>query len=695
MKYLSLYLSNKINVKVLNKKDLLDAIGSLKIQINLTSSGKKFSNEQVAEFHTKNIVGKIQNYKISDAISEATDAVINYRENPNLRKYLAYLFFLEKKYEACLSVSSSAFQLNENDSANIILMGVSLNALNYKNLAEKIYSFGILKWPHNYEILNNAGKNYNEMGFYDKAAICLSRAIHLKEDYHAAHNNFANALIKLGNQDGALHHYLRSLEIKNSQEANLNIGNIYKKKGNVTKALEYYNKSESFDVKSAVMFNNIAGLYKDIGLWSKANEYYLKAIDLDKKDLTLSSNYLFTRAICIPIASVYFEEAKKLSYRFESGLNELKRINKFENIKNRKYRIGFVSGDFWSHPVSYFLESFLSYLDKNSVELIAYSSVIYTDMVTQRLRPNFDDWFQIVGMSDKEAAELISKHQIDLLIDLSGHTAENRLGIFGYKPAYKSATWLGFPMTTGLSSIDYFLGDEIISPENMQKYFSEKIVNFQKVFCCFNAPTTLEHEIPIYPSNVNDHFTFGSFNKLSKITDKTIEIWSNLLILNNKYRLYLNSPNYNDNKIILSVLDRFKKNGVEKSQIIFDAYPAGRRDLVLQGYKNIDVVLDTTPYPGGTTSVEAIWMGRPVVTLLGETSISRIGASINSACGFQELIANNCDEFISIAQHVEQNFHKYKQIDGNFRKKLMLSPAFNGQQFANAFLKVVETIIND
>jgi protein O-GlcNAc transferase len=690
MNYIKIYFNKNFNFSNNNtKENLLKEIGLLKIECKLNKTNFIFENEKQAEILVKRVVEK----KDINSISLAIDAVISYQKNSVLRKYLAYIYFIKNEYLNCLALATSSFSINDKDYANLVLIGASLNAINNKELAEKFYAYGIEKWPENEEILNNAGKNYNEIGLYDVAAICLSKALKIKPNYYAAHNNFANSLIKLGDKNGALHHYKKSLIIQKTQEAYLNIGNIYKKEGDITEALDNYRKAESFDNKSAILYNNIAGLYKDIGRWDQANEYYKLAIELDPSDLTLTSNYLFTRAIYMPQGQEYYSEAKKFATRFEINSSKNIIINDIRKQKI-KVRVGFISGDFWSHPVSYFLESFLPYLNRNEIDLIAFSTVIYTDSITNILRPHFINWHSLVGMSDQKAAELIRKNEIDLLIDLSGHTAENRLGIFKYRPARFSATWLGFPMTTGLTCIDYFIGDSTISPLAKQSNFTEKIINLDSVFCCFKQPTPTDESIPIFPNERNEKFTYGSFNKLSKITDKTIELWSKILKSDVHTRLYLNSPIYKDSAILRSVSDRFIRQGVFLNQLIFDSFPAGRRDLVLKGYSNIDVVLDTNPYPGGTTSVEAIWMGRPVVTLLGDTAISRIGASINKACGYDDLIATNEDEFVNKALQIRENFHlNSKSTD--FRKILLKTPLFDGTLFAESFIKMVNSIVKN
>jgi protein O-GlcNAc transferase len=553
-------------------------------------------------------------------------------------------------------------------------------------LAAKTYALGLIKWPLNVELLNNAGKNMNEMGLYDKAAVYLSKALKENWKFHPAHNNFGNALWKMEQKDGAKYHYEYSIKLHKSPEAFLNLGNIYKREGNITKAIEFYKFAENHGINSPVLFNNMGGLYKDIGNFTLSNSCYEKAMNLAPTDMTIVSNYLFSRALFLDKKLDYYQEATKQCLKFPSSIQDKLRI---QTELNPTIKIGFISGDFWSHPVSYFLQSFLKFLDKNQIELHAFPTVIHEDYVTKLLRNDFKSWTCIAGVSDELAANHIAHANLDILIDLSGHSAENRLKIMTYRPCRIQATWLGFPMTTGLSCIDYFMGDQIISPISDQDYFSERIINFKSIFCCFNAPTPIDDPIPHYPFLSNTYITFGSFNKLGKITQQTIELWSAVLSVVPDSKLYLNSFNFSDDEIKKLFISKFSQAGINEDRLILDVYPAGRRDLVLPGYKNIDVVLDATPYPGGTTSVEAIWMGRPVVTLIGDTAISRIGATINHAIGNSDFNASDKTEFVEIAKSIQSNFSAYIKNSTQFRSNLLNTSLFNGENFAHEFMNII------
>ena len=259
----------------------------------------------------------------------------------------------------------------------------------------------------------------------------------------------------------------------------------------------------------------------------------------------------------------------------------------------------------------YFLESFLGEVDRRHVALIAYPTINKTDDLTERIRPYFSKWQPLVGLSDEEAAKRIHEDGVHILIDLAGHTAGNRLPVFAYKPAPVQVTWLGYFATTGVKEIDYILGDPYVTPEREADHFVEKIWALPETYCCFSPPVGAPEVNPL-PALSNGYVTFGCFNNLAKVNERVIELWGRVLQAVPGSKLMLKTKALADEAVRKRITEQFQAQGVAPDRLILEG-PAPRVEL-LGAYGRVDIALDPFPYPGGTTSAEALWMGVPVLT---------------------------------------------------------------------------------
>ena len=345
----------------------------------------------------------------------------------------------------------------------------------------------------------------------------------------------------------------------------------------------------------------------------------------------------------------------------------------------RKLRIGYVSGDFFLHPVAHFLEPVLEHHSSRNVETFCYSSYYTPDPVADSLRQKSHHWRDVHEMDDRRFIECIRQDEIDVLVDLSGHTNRNRLHVFASHPAPVQITWLGYLNTTGLAAMDYRVCDWHTDPDGAEPLYTEKLLRMPDSQWCYTPwcpAESVAHPHPDQPEAV----VFGSFNQVAKISDASIQIWARILRELPDARLFV--MDVRQAATGRQLCERFAKHGVEASRLTF----RGRESL--EGYYasvgQADIALDTFPYNGATTTLDALWMGVPVVALRGERSISRSSYSILKTLEAEELIALSVDEYVAINVRLATDVAWRSQLRMTLRRRLETSPLMDAAKFTQA-----------
>jgi protein O-GlcNAc transferase len=324
-----------------------------------------------------------------------------------------------------------------------------------------------------------------------------------------------------------------------------------------------------------------------------------------------------------------------------------------------RLRVGLVSGDLCDHPVAYFLENLLVQLDHDRIELIAYPTRHKQDDLTARIRRHFSAWKPLTGLSDEAAARLIHADGVHVLIDMSGHTGYNRLPVFAWKPAPVQVTWLGYFATTGVAEMDYLLADEAGVPAARQAQFTETVWYLPDTRLCFSAPGV---ELPVapLPALSKGRFTFGNFQNLAKVGDEVLAAWGDILSALPDARLRIQTYQ-------------------------LDVHGSAQRAAYLAAHAEVDMILDTFPYPGGTTTCEALWMGVPTLTLAGDSLLARQGASLLSAAGLAQWVANSQEEYVAKAVAFASDLPELAALRAGLREQVLASPLFDAPRFARHF----------
>jgi protein O-GlcNAc transferase len=352
-----------------------------------------------------------------------------------------------------------------------------------------------------------------------------------------------------------------------------------------------------------------------------------------------------------------------------------------DRATERRLKIGYVSPDFRGHSVAFFLEPLLKHHDRRQIELFCYAEVSWPDAVTERFKGLADHWVVTVGMSDVALAERIRNDGIDILVDLAGHMAKNRLLVFARKPSPVQVTWLGYPNTTGLTTIDYRLVDAVTDPEGEADAFaSETLLRLANCFLCYSAPDNAPVVAPL-PYLKTGFITFGSFNNPSKLSAATLDVWATLLGRLPDAWLLLKGRSFVDATVRASFLQGFTERGVSAERVELLAWiPSGTAHLAL--YDRIDIALDPFPYNGTTTTCEALWMGVPVVTLRGDRHAGRVGASLLTQVALTDLIADCTAEYVEIAASLARNPAELNDLRLSLRSRVATSPLCDAPTFA-------------
>lgn len=520
-------------------------------------------------------------------------------------------------------------------------------------------------------------------GQYEQSIASYDNALKINPRFAEAWSNRGNALLKIKIYAQSIASFEKALEISPLlAEAWLNRGNALVEIKKYELSLASYEKALEVNPQLAEAWSNRGYILINLCQFKKAEASYREAIRLDPELLTARSDRLFNMNY---LEALNLEEAVSEAKIYGSKVSS-KSIPKFANwnvpFDNEKIRIGFVSGDLANHPVGYFLESLVEFLDPSQFELYAFPTRSLIDDLTHRIKPFFTEWTPIYDFSDFDAAKVIHQKGIHILFDLSGHSAYNRLPVFSYKPARVQVSWLGYFATTGLPEMDYFLGDIHMSPDTEANHFTESIWKLPETWLCLK-PHSLGFSNSELPAIANGFVTFGSLGNLSKMNDQVVATWASLLHKIPKSKLLLKSKQLADVSQIDMVQKRFGKLGIPKESLILEGPTAW--DAYLKAYRRVDIVLDTFPYPGGTTSIDALCMGVPVLTVKGDRFLSRLGQSIAINAGNLDWIANDLNDYVKKAVEFSSDLERLVYLRSTLRARVLKSPLFDTNRFAKNF----------
>jgi predicted O-linked N-acetylglucosamine transferase (SPINDLY family) len=563
------------------------------------------------------------------------------------------------------------------------------------NLPEAIagYEAAIAQKVDCAEAYCNMGIALSALGRSAEALNSLRRAVELKPDFPGAHNNLGHVLMNLGRLREAADHFSRAVELKPDYvEVHINLAVVYLGEGRLDEAIASCRRAIELRPEIAESYNNLGVVLKDTGRVDEAIEAFGRAIEINPRYVEAHSNLLLTLNYD-PKASAQSIFAEHVAWGNRHAHPLARQIHPHGNDRtpDRRLRIGYVSCDFRRHPVGFFIAPLLENHDRSQFEIFCYASVPGPDAMTERIRRCCAGWRSFLGMSDDDGAEQIRRDRIDILVDLGGHTSKNRLLVFAQKPAPVQMTYLGYPNTTGISSIDYRLTDSLADPPGLTDAMNvEKLWRLERCAWCYE-PHPLMREIGVREDGA---VTFGCFNAFGKLNEPLIDLWAQLLRTMPVSRLLLKSTGAGERSSRERVEGWFAARGIPAERIEMMGQVVDPR-VHFEIYNRVDVALDTFPYHGTTTTCEALWMGVPVVSLAGQTHVSRVGGSLLSHAGFGELIAASPTDYLTIALEWANDAERRAAFRRQARQKMRASELMDlsgfAQHFERAYRRMWET----
>jgi protein O-GlcNAc transferase len=563
---------------------------------------------------------------------------------------------------------------------------------------------------------SNLGNALKEQSRFAEAEACYRRALELDPQLVEAWNNLGTALQQQGRVEEAVNCYRRALAAKpDFVEALNNLATAYYDQRRLDEAAALHRQVVAIRPSYAEAWNNLGTVLKDQGRVGEAIASYRRALELPGASPWTYSNLLYTLQFSSDYdAASILAEHRRWNEQHVGPIARATTTHDNDPSPGRRLRIGYVSPDFRSHCQALFMLPLLTAHDHTACEIFCYSDAACEDHVTERLRPLADAWRRIVGKSDADVARLIRDDRIDVLVDLTMHMSRNRQLLFAQRPAPVQICWLAYPGTTGNEAIDYRLTDPYLDPpgeanqhsreadqhsgeadqhsgeadqhsgeadqhssETDQRY-SETSLRLEDTFWCFH-PLTSEPAVNRLPALSRGTVTFGCFNNFCKLNPAVLQLWARVLHAVPGSRLILLAPEGSCRQWPLDVLTA---EGIDNDRLTFVA-PRPRADY-LGLYHEIDAALDTFPYGGHTTSLDAYWMGVPVLTLVGQTVVGRAGLSQLNNLGLTELIAYTPEQFIAIAASLAADLPRLAELRATLRRRLEVSPLMNAPRFASS-----------
>jgi predicted O-linked N-acetylglucosamine transferase (SPINDLY family) len=536
--------------------------------------------------------------------------------------------------------------------------------------------------PNNAELQSCLGIALAKHGDLDQAIICYRRAIALQPNSAAGHVNLGVALYVQGRYDDAIACHRQALALNpNFTMAYNNLGAALKQRGDLSAAVVNYRQALALQADFPGAYCNLSTALKDQGNIAEAIDCLQRALALAPNHVEAHSDYL----LAVQYLADYpreklFAEHVAFGERFEAPLRPYWPQHARDGDAQRRLKIGFVSGDLRTHPVGFFLLNVLRHIDRQAFDITLYPSNGSSDQLTEQLRALEFTWTPLTGLSDDEAARRIRTDHIDILVDLSGHTGDNRLLVFARKPAPLQVAWLGYWATTGLQAIDYILCDHHSIPEGEAQFFVEQPWYLPNTRLCFTPPTE-PIVVDSLPALNNGCITFGCFNNPTKITDTAIALWAQILHRIAGSRLFLKSKALLDDSVRQTLLTRFAAHAIDADRLLLEGDSA-RADY-FAAYNRIDIALDPFPFTGATTSIEGLWMGVPLITRRGDRLVGHQGESILHNLQIADWIADDDAAYIELAVARASDLASLAALRSQLRARLLASPLCDAPLFAN------------
>jgi protein O-GlcNAc transferase len=594
------------------------------------------------------------------------------------------------------------------------------------------YHRAIERQPQSAVLFFELGECYRQSGDMGRAIQAFERAVTLDPNRGEAYRSAADAALAQAAKPGVPSKaaadlkkfaamYLVALARRQSQhgvpgdpDANLHeaialdpkgatsyaaLGEFLDARGRYSEAEKALRRAVALDPKLAVAHVTLGNTLQSLGRYQEMEAAYRRALAIDP-----SLHHVRDSMAWLPLLQMLYESATTPAQIFtkhrEWGDRLIDDVRKthpvaapFVNTREatRRLRVAYLSPDFRYHAVSFFFEPLLTHHDPTAIEVYCYAEIEEPDFVTIALQQRGGIWRQTFGLDDTALRAQLRADRIDIAIDIAGHTANGRLSAFAIKPAPVTATWLGYPATTGLSTIDWRITDARADPPGQEQFHTEKLLRLPETFLCYHFYGSVVPPLMPPPTSARGAITFGSFNNPLKLSPAAIAAWARVLNAVPRSRLMLKSLLFAEPLRRQHFLDRFAAHGIGAERLELRELQPDIMDH-LNSYAEIDIALDPFPYNGTTTTCEALWMGVPMVSLIGDHHAARVGFDLLSQVGMAELAAPDIDSYVATAIALATDVPRLTQLRKGLRDRVRASALCDAPRFAGAFEEGLRTM---
>ena len=629
-----------------------------------------------------------QQGRLADAEQCFRRVLQHHSDISDVHSQLAWVLHWQGKLEEAEHYYRSAIRIDANNAQAQGQLALLLQMQGRFLESKQAYETALRLQPEFAELHNNLGIVYHELGLAEQAQTAYQNAIRIKNDFFEVYNNLGLSFQRQGRFSDAELAYRQALQInpKHSETYN-NLGIVFQTSEKFIEAKACYQRALMIQPENAHVQYNLATLYQEQGQLTQAEHYFNQALTINPNYSDARSRLLWlmkhrgaSPEDCLQQALLYGKSVAVQTYsRWQC------------DTQPDRLRIGMVIGDLNYRGVGRFLTALFPELDDSCLELYIYSIAEQDAELIAQLQPYCASWQSLSSLNNQQAAQLIHQQGIHILFDLVGHAPKNRLALFAWQAAPVQVSWLGTLMTTGLTTMTYLLGDGDVTPSEHSKYFSETLWRMPDCYRCFVEPPVYLETDEELPALNQVQFTFACFQPLYCLNQDTLKLWAMVLHAVPNSQLYLKNAQLNDIHACQNLREQFADLGILPERLILE----GSSSLVerLSAYRHIDIALDTFPETG-FGSVEALWMAVPVLTLEGNSFISRCGASIAHNAGLAEWIAIDEEDYVAKAVYFSGNLDYLTILRNQLRDRLLESPLFDVTEFARNFEAMLWSMYN-
>jgi len=623
--------------------------------------------------HLALALGELQ--QIEPAIASYRRALELNSQMADVHYNLANLLQANAKGESALLHYRSALAIKPDYADAQRNLGNCLMGLGQYQAAENCFTALVASHPENANDLYNLGNTLRMQGKLPEARQALQRALAVQPQASHILNNLGTIFKEEGDLANAVATFQQVLanEPRHWRALN-NLGEAFKAQQKLDDAINCYRAALEVQPVAADVLSNLADALKDAGQIGPALVAFQSALALNPSLAYVHSNYLLCSQYSAALSEADRVEAhmafgRQFADRSDAGVA----IHTHNHEPNRRIKIGYVSPDFRDHPVASFILPVLCNHSKADFEIYCYYNHQVRDVTTSKFADSADHWRDVHALSDAELSTMIRSDGIDILVDLAGHTARNRLLVFASKPAPVQVSYLGYVATTGLNAMTYRLTDMDTDQPTAQACYSERLLRLaHPLWWCYRPPVGMPPVAPA-PSLRNGFITFGSTNNFAKLSPQTLGLWIEVLHAVPTAELVIVGVPAGSAEAALR--QQFRAHAIDNSRIKIHGKLSREKFWAL--HSQIDIVFDTTPYNGGTTTCDALWLGVPCITMAGTTFVSRMGQAILKSIGLPELIGVDAKEYVTIAKAVAGKVNYLDDLRATMRERLLASPLFD------------------